>query len=435
MRYKDPNDQTATFTPLEPHQMVRAALVEGMKPRYDEREKYRNLAEYYLGIDGTRIDNLFSLMEEKNPTKKQKAFLDDLICELAYDNKKNWNNLNYKNLKNEGVIVEYSGDFSGLVQKVLDTEENKVIFAQNPDFGEKDYVKHIDWRNKLFLNGADVIIRFAEDKGFKLPKNFLKYRKPTKEVYSLLEQHGFTYTRALKTAIKVLKEPKYAKRNISALVIKNRNGNELRQHQLDFIEAAEMLRYMLWHGKPIKQKVGDQILELCGKDYAANEFLVPKRITRGGWDHDTVEIHYLPDFVNQGKNILEWMNTVTECNCEHAFNLRNLEERRGWTTRIAQTFDPHIGAAVLALQFYKKISPNKNPNNLNPLPTRAHVEFADKLRYNVAIETQVGRIRKRARLNEAHIEILINELAKEWEFEDMYGPKERIKDFITRPMY
>ncbi|MBW2976977.1 hypothetical protein KY347_06035 [Candidatus Woesearchaeota archaeon] len=436
MLYKDPKDQKAAFTPLEPHQMVRAALVRGMRPEYTGREKYRDLVKLYSKVDVGKIDTLFSLMGKEQLKESEKKSLDVLILKVAYDSK-NWNNLDYKRLKQQGVIVEYSGDLSGLVKKVSETEENRVVFYQTPQWGKADYVKHIHWRNKLVLNGPDVTIQFAKDKGFELPKNFLKYRKLTEEVYKLLEKHRFTYKEALKTAIKVLKTPEYANRNISSLVIKNRNGNELIQHQLDFIESAEMLRYILGRGKEIIEKAYNRRVQPEKNGYPERVFYVPKRIPKKEWYENKVEIHYLPDFKNTKKDILGWMNTVTICDCEHALNLRNFEVKRGRTSRIMQTLDAHAGAVVLELQRQGGLSPNKSPNNMSPLPTRTLVEFTDRLRYNVAIETQIGRTRKRERLTEWQVEILINQRIKEekLKYEDMYGPKEPIKNFILRPMY
>ena len=65
-------------------------------------------------------------------------------------------------------------------------DESKVIFV--PSVGERtlspadepDYLKHIDWRNKLVLNGWDAVRKFAEDRGFELPLNYIQnHRKLT----------------------------------------------------------------------------------------------------------------------------------------------------------------------------------------------------------------------------------------------------------------
>tara|TARA_B100000315_G_scaffold221422_1_gene224790 strand:- start:623 stop:1966 length:1344 start_codon:yes stop_codon:yes gene_type:complete len=447
MRATNYNNQVASFTPLEPHQNVRVALVEGLKPKYKEveRQRYRRVLKDNTNVDESRIDALFRIFGHGPRSEREKTFLDALVADVAYDSG-NWRafqSSDYDTLEREGVVVRYSGDNQGLVQKVLETDENKVIFAKNPEWEQSglDYVKHINWKNKLVINGPDGIIQFAEDKGFELPESFLKYRRPTEAVYQLLEQYGFTYTQALKTAIRVLKSPKYSGRDISVLVIKNPNGNELRLHHHDFVEAAELLTYALEHKKPVKlvkQILGD-LLEGGDKYHGLNEFSVLKRRPRRGRPDNHVETHYLPNLEYPERNVLEWMNTVTSCNCENGLNLRNFEERRGRKTYVVQTFETHSGVVVLDIQRSKDINSKRNPNNLNPLATPEFSRFVDKLRYNVVQETEVlsgekTRIR-RTPTTEVGIEISINELAKLWKFEDMYGPAGRMKEFILRPMY
>lgn len=441
MRAKNYDNQVASFTPLEPQHMVRVALVEGLKPKYEggERQRYRRLLKDYTNVDESRIDALFRIVEYGPRTEREKGFLDALVNDVAYDSE-NWKQFDYDALKKEGVILDYSGDNQGLVQKVLETDESKVIFAKNPEWVQSglDYIKHVNWRNKLVVNGPDVIIQFAKDKSFELPESFLKYRKTTEAVYKLLEQYGFTYRVALKTAIKVLKSPEYAGRTISALVIKNPNGNELRLHPHDFVEAAELLVYAVERKQLITQELGN-LLEGGDKYQGLNQFLVPKRRPEKGRRLNHVETHYLPDFRSPGTNVLEWMNTVTTCDCGNALNLRNFDERRGRKSYVVQTFDTHAGVVVLEIQRHKRIHANRNPSNLNPLPTPEFSRFVDKLRYNVVQEIEVPNREKtkiqRKYVGEVGIGILINELAKLWEFESMYDPKQKLGTFVLRPMY
>ena len=440
MKAKDYSDQVATFTPLEPQQMVRVALVGGIQPRYpeSERQRYRRLLKEFTDIDEKRIDALFRLIGRESKSPKERAFLEGLLSDVAYDSAV-WSAFDYEALKREGVVVGYSGDNRGLVQKVLEIDESKIIFVQNPIWEQADYVKHIDWRNKLAINGPDVIIQFAKDRSFELPPSFLEYRKLTEDVYRLLELHGFTYFEALRTAIKLLKDPKYAKRTISALVIKNPNGNELRLHPHDFVEAAELFVYALKHRKPIKKVLGDLLSREGNKYHGLNKSQVPKRVPENGVYFDNVETHYLPDFKDPRKKVLEWMHTVTMCDCGNALNLRNFEERRGRKTYVVQTFDTHVGVVVLEIQRRKGINVNLNPNNLNPLPTPEFLRFVDKLRYNLVQETEFTEGDKikidRRYVGEVGLEILINELAKLWALEQMWGPIQKISDFVLRPMY
>ena len=390
MRAKDYSNQAATFTPLEPQQMVRVALVEGIKPQYGEpeRQRFRRLLKDCLSVEEGRIDALFRIIKTGPRSDRERGFLDGLVDDVSYDSGK-WKPFDYGALKREGVVVEYSGDNKGLVQKVLETDENKVIFVQNPMWVDDDYVKHIDWRNKLIINGPDAIIKFAQDRGISLPESFLIERKPKEAVYRLLERYGFTYTEALRTAIKVLKDPRYAKRTISAWVIKNPNGSELRLHPHDFIEAAELFIYALRQRKPVTQELGNLMSKFGDKYHGLNRFSVPKRVPQNGKHSNSVETHYLPDFRKPRKRVLEWTNTVVQCDCDNALNLRNFEERRGRKTYVVQTFDTHAGVVVLEIHRQKGISAKLDPNNLNPLPTPEFSRFVDKLRYNLVQGVEV----------------------------------------------
>src|SRR3989338_5168639 len=115
MRAKNYDNQAASFTPLQPYQMVRAALFDGMKPQYPEpeRQRYRRLVKHYLNVNDERIDHLFSLLEVSNPTESQQQFLNDLIAQAAYDSRY-WNRFDYRHLRNEGVVIDHDGNLSGL---------------------------------------------------------------------------------------------------------------------------------------------------------------------------------------------------------------------------------------------------------------------------------------------------------------------------------
>ena len=443
MRSKNYLDQIASFTPLEPQQMVRVALVEGLKPRYEngERQRYRRLLKEYTDVDDDRINALFRIMKYGARTKREAGFLRTLIDDVRYTSGK-WKSFEYPSLKKEGVIIEYSGDNQGLVDKVLETDENHAIFVQHPIAEEgKDYLKHIDWRNKMVLNGPDVIIQFAKDRGIEdqLPETFLKYRRPNEVVYKLLEKHGFTYTEALKTAIKVMKTQKYLGRTIAVWAIKNPNGNEFRQHPHDHIESPELFVYAHRYAKPIIQELGDLLTPYVDKYYGLNRFSVPKRVPENEKVFNSVETHYLPDFGNASKKILEWMHTVTECDCGNALNLRNFEDRKGRKAYIVQTFETHAGVVVLEIHYAKGINANESPNNLNPLPTPEFSRFVDKLRYNLAEEIEIRNGEKtkihRRYAGEIAIEILINELAKKWTAEEMFFPDKKVGTFLLKPMY
>lgn len=435
-------NREASFTPLEPQHMLRAALVEGMKKKYEygERRRYqRLLGEYFESQEELKskskgilskkefLYQLFDLFSKKELKGKQFGFLHHLLQYVEH-NRKNWKPFDYDHLKEEGVIVNYDGENSGLAKKIQEIDENKVVFTTSNILDPNtDYLKHLHWSRKLTLNGYDVIKKFAEKKGFNLPESYHKNKKPTENVYQLLEEHSFTFREALKTAVEVLKDPKYRNRKISALVIKNPNGNELRLHHHDIVEAAEYFWY-LYRAKELKQIVGED------KYHGGNKFLVPKRIPENGKEVNVVETHYLPEFATYfPKRTLEWFNTLTWCNCEHGFNLRNFEERRGRKTYVIDTFDTHSGVLMLKKIWGLKRNANKCPQNLNPLTTEEFSKAIDKLRYNLVVVTDA----ERKYANEREIEVLINELFKDplWTFKRAYQPKQKLKDFVLRPMH
>jgi|TARA_B100001971_G_C18228650_1_gene562378 hypothetical protein len=447
MRSKDYNDQVKSFTPLEPHQMVRVALAEGTKPQYPEpeRQRYRRLLKDCTIIDESRIDVLFRIMQRGSSSPREKKFLDALVAEVDYDSSA-WKPLDYNALKKEGVIIEHDGNLKGLTGLVQEIDESKVIFV--PSVGERaaapedeqDYKKHVDSRNKLVLNGKDVVARFAQDRGFELPENYLKRGYMTTEVLTLLERHGFYFTEALRTAVEVLKEPKYENRVITTMAIKRRDGTELRLHPHDFVEAAEFYTYCLLHNKAVVETLGDKLTELGDKYHGASTFDVPKRTPIGRNRHNNVELHYFPNPKRDGPYPLDWMNTKVTCDCPHALNMRNYEERNGRMTRVVETMDTHADMVFLAMMHKKGISPGEAVNNMSPIPTLEFSRIVDRTRYNIVQEFEVdveGRTRtRRAYVREDGIEKILNELAKspEWTFERMFNGRERVGRKLLRPM-
>ena len=454
MRAKNYDNQAASFKPLQPYEMLRVAIFDGMKPNYLEPERQRStrLMKRYLDISNERIDHLFSLLEVSNPIEPQQQFLNDIIAQAAYDSGY-WKRFDYNHLKSEteGLIIEHDGNLSGLARLVQETEPNKVIFV--PAVGERtvdpeeevDYLKHIPWRSKLVLNGGDVVKRFAQDRGFELPENYLKKGYMTQEVFSLLEQHGFYFIEALKTSIEVLKQPEYQNRIITALVIKRRDGTELRLHPHDFVEAAEFYTYCFLHNKEVIETLGDKLTEMGDKYHGANTFDVPKRtpvMTHDGLkSFDQVELHYFPNPLGDGPYPLDWMSTTVACSCDHALNMRNFEVRNSIMTRVVETMDTHADMVFLANMQAKGIGVEETVNNMSPIPTAEFSEYVDRTRYNIVQEFQVeenGRTRtKRTYVGEVGIEKLIHELAKfpEWTFERMFNPTQRVGRRLLRPMY
>jgi hypothetical protein len=453
MRSKNYSNQVASFTPLEPQHMVRVALVEGMKPEYDkdERQRYRRLLKDYTTVDESRIDALFRIIKTGPRTESEGRFLDALISDVSYDSG-NWKDLDYEALKKEGVIIEYSGRLKGLARLVDGIDESKVIFVPNvggevidPE-KEPDYLKNIKWDNKSFLNGRDVVTRFAVDNGIMLSG---RYRRngaiPVEDIESL--KKGFYFTEALRTYVDgVLKQPEYLDRVITTMAIKRRDGTELRLRHLDFYEAVEFYTYCLQYNQRLIETLGNKLTKLGDKYHGANTFLVPKRIpkrTRAGGlkRHNKVKFHYMPDIKGEGPFPLDWMNTRVTCDCEHALDLENFEDRHGEMTRVVENMETHPGMVFLEMMRVKRIGLSQAVNNMSPIPTEELSVFIDKTRYNLVQEFIVmdddKPVTKRTRAGEVNIEKLINEIAKnpEWTYERMYHQPGKVGRRFLRPMY
>lgn len=452
MRSKNYADQAASFTPLEPQQMVRVALVEGMKPKYEDRERqrYRRLLKDYLDITEEGIGTLFRLMETGAKTQDGKNTLGRLISLVAYDGEY-WKNFDYEHLKKEGVIIPHNGNLKGLVGLIQEIDKSKVIFTPSvveralaPE-DEHDYLKHIDWRNKLVLNGKDVVEMFARDKGIELPENYLRNGYMTTNVFNLLQQNGFYFNEALRSAIKILKEPKYQNRIITSMAIKRADGTELRFHPHDWVEAAEFYMYCFAHKRNLIETLGKKITDPNDKRYyGADAFLVPKRTPVNGQQYNYVEMHFFPDPHGKGKYPLSWMGTKVACNCPHALNMRNFEDRKGKQMRVVETMDTHANMFFLKwIHLHKKEIDDlgKVVNNMSPVPTLELSDVTDKIRYNLAQEFEVEEKGKpkinRTYVGEVGIEALILELAKtpSWTFERMFNPDEKVGGQLLKPMY
>ena len=138
MRSKDYKNFEDSFTQLQPNEMIRVALVEGIKGKYvsenTERQRYRRLLKQYLDIKEEQIDLLFRLYGDfHNPnygfTGKQKKTLDGLLQKVSYKSKK-WKDFDYDHLRKEKVVIDFEGDKQGLVQKMQEIDERRVVFAK-----------------------------------------------------------------------------------------------------------------------------------------------------------------------------------------------------------------------------------------------------------------------------------------------------------------
>ena len=458
MRSKNYKNQTASFTPLEPRQMVRVALVEGMKPLYPEpeRQRHRRLVKQYLGINEGRIDRLFSLLEVTSPTQLQLEFLDGLVAQAAYDSS-HWKSFDYGHLKREGVIIEHDGrDIGRLVGLMEGIGENKVVFvptiADIKDGDEADYQKHVKPRNTFFMNGIHAVRAFAERKGIKIPDTYKRSFPIPGNVWSLLESksdptRGFHFVEALHSTVDALKAYPYSGRLIARLDIKKPDGTDVAWHAHDNVEAAEFYICCLLNNRGTVQTLGDLIKREEGKPpgdkyFGTNTWRVPKRTplrtSEGLITHDEVLVHYFPDIVGE-RYPLDWTNMDARCNDPDSTDRSNFEVRRGKKmARFVPTHDMHTMMISLARMHALGITPEQAVNNMSPIPSSDYSIIVDKFRYNLAYEIpRNGSAPERRYVGEAGIEILIHELWKlpQWPFERMFNPRQRVGRQLLRPMY
>ncbi|MEM4267211.1 MAG: hypothetical protein QXK37_00090 [Candidatus Woesearchaeota archaeon] len=427
MRVINLDDRKIIFTPLEPHEMIRLALVEGMKPKYKSniRQQHRRLVAEHTNISYSDISRLFRLYEVENPTPKQEALKESLVLCLNYKSEV-WKPIDYELLERgrEPVIIRHNGDIATLVELLEKIPENKVIATTNPVL-EQSYnsIKNVNWKNKLVLNGPDVAIYFLQLNGYSIPHSLSKGRRFTEESLSKLEKAGFSFREALKTSIDyVLKDERYRYRRILLSTVKYRAGGELRLSHRDFIEGAELYGFILHKGLIVRPNWSET---------AMRRYAVPKRIpekTR----YNVVEIHYLPDSSLQPKNILDWFFAWYVCDCKYALNMRDMEFGKKRKKFVVPTLDAHGVVALLNNLWDNKIHPNNAPNAMCPLPTEDLVRYADKLRYNLIID-----LKTKKRALEPHQEVLINEALKKhsWSFHRAYVSEKKLRTYVIRSMY
>jgi len=455
-------NQVASFTPLQPYQMVRVALVEGMKPGYivPDRVKYLRLLKEHLDIDERHLDALWDILQEPRPTDRQKEYLEFIIGQVAYDSKlwKSFRTSEYERFKEEGVVIEHDGqNLQDLVSRMVAMGENKVIFvptiADIQSGDEVDYRKHVQTHNTFYLNGIHSVRAFAERKELVLPDDYTGSFPMRQDVWDILLSKGnpsntFYFTEALHSTVDAIKNPSMKETVVARIAHKKRDGTNVVWNSHDDVEASEVYSYFLEYDMGILQELGDLIKKEEDKPpgdryYGTNVFKVPKRtpiIKEDGKieKHDIVVFHFWPDIEGK-RRPLSWMLTDPLCLDPGSIDRSNYEE---WTSeqmgRFVPQHDLHSMMISLARIRALEISLESAVNNFSPVPTPEYSREVDKFRYNIAYEIpREGRVPERKYVGEVGIEILIHELwkLKEWTFERMFNPRGRVGRQLLKPMY
>jgi len=428
MRSKNYKDAKASFKPLEPRQMARVALVKGIDPQVEPikeiRKQYLELLKKFTSFPDEQLDRLSELLEKNGSNDA----IDNLRRWVHYD-AKTWERLDYKQLKNKGVISPYDPVSQGLpelINRLNGLQRHKVIELSQPiERDGVDYLKHVPSRQKFVLNGKDVVVAFAEKHGIEVPENY-RGGPPPVSMYKALADAGFTFRADIEAADGVISSQKYANRDISVLVIKHLNGDELRQHHHDFVEASEFFLYAREHGLNITEMLGNKLDD--GGKYALNVYDTPSK-SRHAKTH-RVEISYLPDFKDPTNKTLEWMRTRIMCGCEWALNLRNFEFGNGETKHTAFTQETHAGLVILQLQMDANGVLQYSPQNMNPIPQLGFSKFIDAARYQL-----MQGHRNKDYVKETGIEILANEFWKKFGSNRMYWPEGKVANHLLGSFY
>jgi hypothetical protein len=415
---------------LSPTQMVRVALVNGLGASLQPEHQKASIDAVYNYTDSSALGKCniavcAILMANKSRSESESEYLDDLLGQLDYESDV-WEPFDFDDLEQRGFIREVAG-LDGLVKAALSMDRDVVFCTKEPILDpETDFLKHVDWRNRLNLNGKSTIELFAQEKRFALPQSYHDYGRLTGEVLAKLHMYGFSFTQAIETGFRLLNAVPYTHWPVTTLSFRNpSNGDEVRIHLLDMIEALE--HYV--HRELVTKETIDFTFDEPVKYAQIESAWVPKRVPEENRrSHNTVECHYVPDFETR-REMYDWMYLLPSCDCEYAFNMRNFQQKSGRSKRRVHTGDVHFLETMLEDLRHLEGGGWNNPKTLIPIPRDSLVRFADMLRYNCFAELQPLSVEdvtpKRLPLRETEIEACLFEFARKFGFERMFlAPRE-----------
>ncbi|MBW2970990.1 hypothetical protein KY320_02415 [Candidatus Woesearchaeota archaeon] len=440
MRSVDFTDSEATYTRIFPNQMIRIALVNGLNHHVSEcSDRYLAAVRYFTRFEvPRRIEDCRSIMSQATNTPNQTKYLDDLLTQLDYRSQL-WTQFDYPLLEEAGFVREVDS-LEGLLRAAHEYDPT-VVYCFRGDIldPDKDFLKHVDWRNRLRLNSKQVVYRFSVDKGFDLPSSFLRFGKLTTAALAKLDLFGFTFIEAFRAGINCISKTSMRNEVYTTLSFRNpTTRDQTRFHIHDFVEALEhFIHRRTVTGEEIRFPMDEP------ERYARTELAhIPKR-KPGDAPHpfNEVEVHYMPNF-GSGREAYDWMYVQPRCNCQHGFNLRNFQDTLRGSKRVVWSGETHFFELVLHLLSDKEsVRGWKNPKNLVPIARESTVRLVDMLRYNVYREVPTTRGLRRRGLSEIHIEAVLFELAKRSSYEKMFYPVNEIPDnieafgYTLRPIY
>jgi len=416
MRVADVNNKGLAFKRLEPREMVRVALIKGLK---EKPQEYNPLVKEYVWSSLEKYIDELSTSLSKNEINSR---LERLLLNFRY-NSPVWEQLNYGDLESESIIKKSEGNISQIVDDIMGLQDYNVLSIEsNITDGNTDYLKHVKPKNKLMLDGKKTIRKFAELKNISLPGKYIETSSKDNALYEFLDEEGFNFQNALASAL-------MARNGKTSLITFRRpgTGEEVRTRLIDIIEANEFYEYIKKYSKEDIFFPNGSPKEVGQLRYEGEVIThVPKRTPgENRRSFNKTEFHYIPRF--NGDKAISWMYIDPSCDCVYAENLRNFHHKGkdSLRKRTIKFLDIHANVALLEMVNDLDLNPATSPNNLVPVLSPIVTGFVDKLRYNV--------YRDKKKLTKIEMEILLHEFASKIGYKNMFITDERkISPFITR---
>jgi len=268
--------QQLTFERFDVQHIVRAALIEGLKPENEEHEVYFELVMDYSGQPTGKVVGLYNLLREQNLTDGRRKELDDLLADFAPRSEtSNWRNFDYRRLVDAKVIVRISDNLDGILQKAVENRKYQVLAISNPiaEIGT-DYDHHIPRRNKIILDSEESIAAFAASTGMSLHPHWDGHVND--DLIKRLRGQRYTINEGVTTAL--TQRQGSTEKHCVISFTNYSSKDEVRIYPLDMVKHVEMFLYFKSHnGAAATFELGD-----AGPLYAGTKtLLVAKRFPDG----------------------------------------------------------------------------------------------------------------------------------------------------------
>ncbi len=401
MRSENYLDQGLTFTRFDVPHMVRAALAEGLKPENPRHNEYRELVQRYTGLPTGNVESLHSLLQPETLPKGHALELARLLPGVYPRGERGdtaWKQLNYEALQSERVIVAAGTGLDDLVSRALNGKAWEVLALEGPiaEAG-MDYRKHIPRRNRVVLDSEQTIDAFSRQHNMPLYAHW--NGQMNDNLMKKLRGARFTLNDAILTALSQ-QQNLGIKRSVISFT-NYASGDDVRIFPIDLVEMVEIFTYFKeYKGAAAKFQLGDEAQKYAG----TKTLLVPKRHPTEHFEWNQESVDYIADF-SKGPLFYDpvwWLNFRVNCTCDYARDMTNFNITVGEKRYKAMIFDPHAGAAILAI--LDSLNPKQDPRLYLPIPSKEMFALADYARFNMYVIKEDG---KRRPLREDEINILL----------------------------